>query len=103
MEFLASGFNTLKAKSSSSSRIHCIPIRPARGANMSMVSRALLICFSGRICLIVRILCSLSPSLTSKTLKSCDIASNNFRKFSACFACTEDNSKFVNFVTPSIN
>ena len=42
-----SGFSTRKPRSSSSSRIHCMPIRPASGAKMSMVSRALRCCFSG--------------------------------------------------------
>ena len=42
-----SGFRMRKAMSSSSSRIHCMPIRPASGPKMSMVSRALRCCFSG--------------------------------------------------------
>ncbi len=32
IELRASGFRTLNDRSSSSSRIHCIPMRPARGA-----------------------------------------------------------------------
>ena len=32
MDWRASGLRTAKARSSSSSRIHCIPMRPARGA-----------------------------------------------------------------------
>ena len=56
IELRPSGFSTRKARSSNSSRIHCMPIRPARGAKISIVSRAFCACFSGRMDLIVRML-----------------------------------------------
>ena len=97
----ASGFSTRKARSSSSSRIHCIPMRPASGAKISIVSRAFCCCLSTRMDLIVRMLCSRSDSFTRMTRKSFDIAINSLRKFSACLVSVEFSCRLVSFVTPS--
>lgn len=100
IELRASGFRTRKARSSSSSRIHCIPMRPASGAKISIVSRAFWACFSGRIDLMVRMLCRRSASFTRITRRSFDIAMKSLRKFSACLDWAEDSSRLVSFVTP---
>ena len=101
IELRASGLRTRKARSSSSSRIHCMPMRPASGAKMSIVSRAFCACFSARIDLIVRMLWSRSASFTRITRRSFDIAMKSLRKFSACFDSSEESWRLVSFVTPS--
>ena len=103
IELRASGLSTRKARSSNSSRIQCIPIRPASGAKMSMVSRAFLACFSCGICRIVRILCRRSASFTKITRMSLDMAIKSLRKFSACLLSRFDSSRLVSLVTPSTN
>ena len=49
----------------------------------------------------VRMLCSRSASLTSRTRRSFDIAISSLRKFSACSFSTDDSSRLVSLVTPS--
>jgi len=97
IEDRASGLRTLNDRSSSSSRIHCMPIRPASGAKMSIVSRAFCACLSAGSDLIVRMLCS----RTRITLRSFDIAMNSLRKFSDCFEAVEFSCRLVSLVTPS--
>ena len=58
---------------------------------MSIVSRAFCTCFSGRIDLIVRMLCRRSASLTKITRRSRDMAMKSLRKFSACLECAPDS------------
>ena len=101
IELRASELRTRKLRSSNSSLINCIPILPANGAKISIVSLDFLICLSIGNALMVLILCNLSASLTSKTLTSLLIAMNSFLKFSACFVSNELSSKLVSFVTPS--
>ena len=87
IDLRAFGFNSAKAKSSSSAFSSCIPIRSANGAKISMVSVAMRWRFSGfAMKFRVRMLCKRSANLTSNTRMSWDIASTSFRKFSACFA-----------------
>ena len=96
-----SGLRTRKAKSSSSSRMDCIPMRPARGAKISIVSRAFCACFSGVMARIVLMLCRRSASLTNITRISLAIAIKSLRVFSASFVAVEPSCILVRFVTPS--
>ena len=77
-------------------------MRPASGANISMVSWAILCRFSSDgIKCSVRILCKRSASFTKRMRISWDVASNSFLKFSACPLPLDANSSLDSLVTPS--
>ena len=102
IKFRASGFSSLKDKSSNSSLIRFIPIRSAKGAYISIVSFAFLTLFSELGTeFSVLILCNLSAILTSNTLISLEVASINFLKFSALEFFLALSSSAEILVTPS--
>ena len=79
----------------------CIPIRPAKGAKISIVSRAFSICLAGDIAFMVRILCRRSASFTKITRTSWAIAIKSLRMFSASLVSLDVSCICVSFVTPS--
>ena len=98
-----SPFSTAKALSSSSCWMRVRPMRSARGAKISIVSRAMRCCLSGFLMKdSVRILWVRSASLTSNTRTSSLIAIRSLRKFSACALLGDDwIAMRLSFVTPS--
>ena len=66
-----------------------------------MVSRHLMICFSGDWYCMVRMLCSRSAILISTTRMSLLMAMNILRRFSICASSVEEKLALVSLVTPS--
>ena len=95
------GCKQSNAKSSSSARTFCIPIRSAIGPYISRVSFATLIClFLGRKS-IVRMLCNLSASLTTITRTSFAMARAIFWKLFISLSALDWKSSFPILLTPS--